>query len=126
SNGASGFDGLAIQLTTNVIDRAGGALTAIGNSVKELDRAVKLSRLQGGQPTHIFCSFGMQNQVSQIVSPQARWIVQNGTTVTGGAYAVNYQSPAGVLPIVGDYFINASIPYPYNTAGSSGAEGGLT
>lgn len=123
SQGAAGFDGLGVQLVTNVIDRAGGSLTAVGNSVKELDRAVKLSRLQGGQPTHFFGSFGMQNQLNQIVAPQARYIVQNGTTITAGVHAVNYQSPAGVLPFVGDFFINPSIPYPYNTAGSSGAEG---
>jgi hypothetical protein len=123
SQGATGFDGLGKQLTTNVIDLAGGALTGVGNSVKQLDRIVKLVRLQGGQPSHFFCSFGMQNQINQIVAPQTRVVVENGTTVTGGIHAVNYQSPAGVLPIVGDFFINPSTPYPYNTAGSSGPEG---
>src|SRR5690242_19111991 len=66
SVGASSFDGLDMQLVTNVIDKAGASLSAVGNSVKELDRAVKLVRLQGGQPTHFFCSFGMQSQIGQL------------------------------------------------------------
>lgn len=123
STGAAGFDGLTKQLTTNVIDLAGGALTGVGNAVKQLDRIVKLTRLQGGQPTHFFTSFGMQSQINQIVAPSARYVMQDGNTVTAGINAVNYQSPAGVLPVVGDFFINPSIPYPYNTVGSSGAEG---
>lgn len=126
STGASSFDGLDKQLVTNVINKAGAALTGVGNSVKELDRLVKLVRLQGGQPTHFFASFGMQSQINQIVAPQTRVIVNDGTTVTAGVNAVNYQSPAGMLPIVGDFFINPAIPYPYNTAGSSGPEGALT
>lgn len=123
SSGATGFDGLGVQLTTNVIDKSGAALVGVGNAVKELDRIVKLVRLQGGQPTHFFCSFGMQNQVNQIVAPAARYIMADGSTVTAGIHSVNYQSPAGVLPVVGDFFINPAIPYPYNAVGSSGAEG---
>ena len=126
STGATGFDGLNKQFVTNVIDRMGAALTAVGNAVKEMDRLVKLTRLQGGQPSHFFASFGMQSQINQIVAPTARYIVSDGTTVTAGVNAVNYQSPAGILPVVGDFFINPSIPYPYNTAGSSSAEGNLT
>jgi hypothetical protein len=99
------------------------SLTGVGNAVKQLDRLVKLVRLQGGQPTHFFCSFGMQSQINQIVAPSARYIVADGTTVTAGIHSVNYQSPAGVLPVVGDFFINPAIPHPYTTSGSSGAEG---
>jgi len=123
STGATGFDGLGKQIVTNVVDLAGTALTGVGNNVTQLDRLVKLVRLQGGQPTHFFTSYGMQNQINHIVSPQARFVIADGTTVTGGVNAVNYQSPAGMLPIVGDFFINPAIPYPYNAAGSSGAEG---
>lgn len=126
STGASSFDGLDKQVVTNVIDKAGAALTGVGNAVKEMDRIVKLVRLQGGQPTHFFASFGMQSQINQIVAPAARYIMAEGTTVTAGIHSVNYQSPAGVLPVVGDFFINPAIPYPYNTAGSSGPEGNLT
>lgn len=123
STGATGFDGLGVQIVTNVTDLHGTALTAAGTNILQLDRLVKLVRLQGGQPTHFFSSFGIQNQVNHLVGAQARYIVANGTTVTAGIHAVNYQSPAGMLPIVGDFFINPAIPYPYNTAGSSGAEG---
>jgi len=123
STGASGFDGLGIQIVTNVVDRAGQTLTASGVAIKELDRMVKLVRLQGGQPTHFFCSFGMQSVINQTLGSQGRYFLQSGTTVTGGIHAVNYQSPAGVLPVVGDFFINPAIPYPSNSAGSSGPEG---
>jgi len=123
STGAAGFDGLSVQIKTNVVDRTGGTLTAAGVAIKELDRIVKLVRLQGAQPTHIFCSFGMQSQINQIQGAQARYIQQDGTTVTSGINAVNYQSPAGSLPIVGDFFINPASPYPTNVVGSSGPEG---
>ena len=126
STGATGFDGLEKQIVTNVIDRAGGSLTAAGTAIKELDRMVKLVRLQGGQPTHFYMSYGMQSQVNQILGSQARYFLNEGTTVTGGIHAVNYQSPAGVLPVVGDFFINPATPYPYNTGGSSGPEGAST
>lgn len=37
--------------------------------------------------------------------------------------ANNIQTPAGVLPLIGDFFINPTSPYPYNQAGSSGPQG---
>jgi hypothetical protein len=126
SVGATGFDGLDRQIVTNVVDRAGGALSTgiLGNvAIRELDRIVKLVRLQGGQPTHFFCSFGMQSQINQIEGARSTFIQQMGTTVTAGIHASNYQSPAGVLPVVGDFFINPASPYPTNAAGSSGPEG---
>lgn len=103
ANGAASFDGLDSQLTTNVVDLAGASLTGVGNTVKEVDRLIKKIRLQGGQPTHLFTSFGMQSQINQIVAPDARYIIADGTTVTAGIHAVNYQSPAGVMPVVGDF-----------------------
>lgn len=123
TNGATSYDGLNVQIVTNVVDLLGAPLTAAGNDIVELDRLVKLVRLQGGMPTHFFCSFGMQSQINQLEGPSARYIINQGSTVTAGIHAVNYQSPAGVLPIVGDFFINPAIPYPYNTGGSSGPEG---
>jgi len=110
SQGATSFDGLDKQLVTNVVNLAGGSLTGVGNTIKQLDRLIKLVRLQGGQPTHVFGSFGMQVQINQIVSPQTQYIIADGTTVTAGIQAVNYQSPSGVLPIVGDFFANPATP----------------
>lgn len=129
STGATSFDGLDVQLTTNVIDNAGGVLTpgaTNAQTVSQIDKLIKLVRLQGGQPTHLFCSFGIQTAVNDIVSPSARYIMADGSTVTAGIHAMNYQSPAGILPLVGDFFVNPSIPYPFNTAGSSGATGAST
>lgn len=120
------FNGLDNQIVTNILNNAGGALTAgatNGNTVTQLDKLVKLSRLQGGTPTHFFCSYGMQIQINQILSASARYITSDGTTVTGGIQGNNYQSTAGVLPVVGDFFCNPATPYPYNTAGSSGPTG---
>ena len=113
------YDGLDVQLTTNVIDNLGAAF-----DFTLLMQMVKRLRLQGGQPTHVFCSFGIQNQISILLLGDVRYIAQSGTTVTAGIHANNWQSPVGVLPIVGDYFINPSSPYPFNPQGnSSGPEG---
>ena len=128
SNGVSNlaFNGLDVQVVTNIVNNAGAALTGTGNSVNQLDKIIKLSRYQGGTPTHLFCSFGMQIQINQILAASARYFLQDGTTVTGGIQANNYQSTVGVLPVVGDFFVNPATPYPYNTAGSSGPAGGPT
>ncbi len=129
STGATSFDGLDKQLVTNVIDNAGAPLTAGvtgGNTIAQIDKLIKLVRLQGGQPTHLFMSFGMQAQANALISPDARYVITDGTTVTAGLHATNYMSPAGMLPMVGDFFVNPATPYPYNTAGSSGAAGAPT
>jgi len=112
------FDGLDVQLITNVIDKNGASLI-----LEDIWKAVKLIRLQGGQPTHIFCSYGVQNQLNSLLLGDLRYIAQQGTVVTMGLNANNIQTPAGVLPLIGDFFINPSSPYPYNQAGSSGAQG---
>jgi hypothetical protein len=123
SSGASAFDGLDAQLTTNVVDNSGSPLTASGNTVIELDELIKKIRLQGGQPTHIFASFGQQMKVNQIMGAKAQYWMNEGTMVTGGIHAQNYQSTAGVMPLIGDFFINPAPPYPFNNAGSSGPTG---
>jgi hypothetical protein len=103
------FDGLATQITTNVVPKS---TTALGLS--DIWKAIKLIRLQGGQPTHIFCSYGVQNQINQLLLGDLRYIAQQGTVVTMGLHANNVQTPAGVLPLVGDFFINPATPYPYD------------
>jgi hypothetical protein len=115
------FDGLSTQIVTNVIDKSGAAI-----GITDIWKAIKLIRLQGGQPTHIFCSYGVQNQINTQLLGDLRYISQQGTTVTMGLHANNIQTPAGVLPLVGDFFINPATPYPYNQAGSSGPQGGST
>ena len=112
------FDGLDVQIVTNIIDKAGYAL-----NVEDIWKAVKLVRLQGGQPTHVFCSYGVQNQINSLLLGDLRYIAQQGTVVTMGLNANNIQTPAGVLPLIGDFFINPSSPYQYNQAGSSGPQG---
>jgi hypothetical protein len=112
------FDGLDTQLVSNVIDKSGAAL-----NLEDVWKAVKLIRLQGGQPTHVFCSFGVQNQLNSLLIGDLRYIAQQGTVVTMGLNANNIQTPAGVLPLIGDFFINPSSPYQYNQAGSSGPQG---
>ncbi len=112
------FDGLDIQLVTNVIDKAGGSLT-----IEDVWKLIKLIRLQGGQPTHVYCSYGVQNQINSLLLGDLRYIAQQGTVVTMGLHANNIQTPAGVLPLIGDFFINPASPYQYNQAGSSGPQG---
>lgn len=109
------FDGLGVQIVTNVINKSSAAI-----SVSDIWQAIKLIRLQGGQPTHIFCSYGIQNQLNSLLLGDLRYIAQQGTVVTMGLHANNIQTPAGVLPLIGDFFINPATPYPYNqTAGSA-------
>ena len=112
------FDGLDIQIVTNIIDKQGAALL-----LPDIWKAVKLIRNQGGQPTHVLCSYGVQNQINSLLLGDLRYIAQQGTVVTMGLNANNIQTPAGVLPLIGDFFINPSSPYPYNQAGSSGPQG---
>lgn len=112
------FDGLDVQLVTNVIDKAGAAIT-----VEDIWKLIKFIRSQGGQPTHVFCSYGVQNQLNSLLLGDLRYIAQQGTVVTMGLHANNIQTPAGVLPLIGDFFINPTSPYPYNQAGSSGPQG---
>jgi hypothetical protein len=115
------FDGIEKQVTTNVIDKSGAAI-----SVSDIWRATKLIRNQGGKPTDVFVSFGVQNQINTLLLGDVRYFGQNGTNVTAGIVANSIQTPAGVLPLVGDFFVNPTGAYPYNQAGSSGAEGAET
>jgi hypothetical protein len=37
---------------------------------------------------------------------------------------VSYQSPIGPIPVIGDFFVNPALPYPFSySAGSSGVTG---
>lgn len=108
------FDGLIKQIVTNVIDLSGAAI-----SLTPIWRAVKKIRIQGGQPTHIFCSYGVQNQINSLLLGDLRYIAQQGTVVTMGLHANNIQTPAGVLPLIGDFFVNPAIPYTATVEGAS-------
>lgn len=122
------FDGFVVQLTTNVVNNAAAALTATGVTIPQFDKVIKLIRLQGGQKLDgIYCSFGIQAVVNQIVSPAARYYVSmdKENLVMAGDHVVSYQSPLGPIPVIGDFFCNPALPYPINYAGSSGATGNL-
>ena len=109
STNALQFDGLNKQITTNVVAKSNTAI-----SIGDIWKAIKLIRLQGGQPTSVFCSYGIQNQLNSLLLGDLRYIAQQGTVVTMGLHANNIQTPAGVLPLVGDFFINPATPYPYD------------
>lgn len=131
TSGATSYDGLQKQIVTNVIDNANATLTPTGasnngNAIVQFDALVNRVRWQGGIPTHWFVSYGVQRIVNGVVAPSTRYIMADGSTVTAGIQAMNYQSTAGTHPIVGDFFINPASPYPYNTNGSSGATGAST
>lgn len=121
------FDGFDVQIVTNVVDNAAAALTASGVTIPAFDKLIKLVRLQGGSKLDaIYCSFGQQNTINQIVSPAARYYIQSDTReihLTAGDHVVSYQSAIGSVPVIGDFFCNPALPYPINQAGSSGATG---
>lgn len=122
------YDGLIKQIVTNVSDNAGAALTATGTTIPAFDKMIKRIRLQGGNKIDgIYLSFGLQAVVNQIVSPASRYMISNeaaAMSLVAGDNAVSYASPIGPVPIIGDFFCNAALPYPTtNSAGSSGAQG---
>lgn len=123
------FDGFSVQITTNVVNNLAAALTASGVTIPSFDKVIKLIRIQGGTKLDaIFCSFGIQVVVNQIIGTQARYFIQNDSnadSLKAGAHVVSYQSPIGPVPVIGDFFVNAALPYPIDAAGSSGATGNL-
>lgn len=123
------YNGFDIQITTNVVNNAGAALSATGVTIPSFDSVIKKIRLQGGQKVDgIYLSFGLQATVNQIVSTAARYFinVDQGGILHAGDHVVSYQSPLGPIPVIGDFFANPALPYPYAPLGSSGATGNPT
>lgn len=123
------FNGLNVQIVTNVVNNGAAALTANGVTIPQFDKVIKLIRLQGGSKVDaIYMSFGMQAIVNQIISPAARYYIGLDTKeniVQAGDHVVSYQSPIGPVAVMGDFFVNPALPYPINFAGSSGQTGNL-
>ncbi len=119
------FDGFSVQIVTNVIDNGAAALTATGVTIPAFDRIIKLIRLQGGSKLDgIYTSFGVQNVVNQIVAPAARYYINidgKDNLVEAGNHVTAYMSALGSTPVIGDFFVNPAIPYPYNQPSSFGA-----
>lgn len=126
---ALSIDGFSVQIATNIVNNAAAAITATGVTIPQFDKAIKLVRLQGGSKLDgIYLSFGLQAVVNQIVSPAARYFIKNDAeagNIHAGDHVVTYMSPIGPIPVIGDFFVNAALPYPINAAGSSGATGNL-
>jgi len=124
------YDGFDVQLVTNVVDNAGAALTSTGVTIPAFDKIIKLIRNQGGNRVDgIYMSFGLQNIVNQIVSTAARYFINLDTPknlLTAGDNVTTYQSALGPIPVIGDFFCNPALPYPYNASGSSGPSGAAT
>lgn len=123
------FDGFSTQIVSNVVNNLAAALTATGVTIPSFDKVIKLIRIQGGSKLDgIYCSFGIQTVVNQIIGTQARYFIQSDVkndNLMAGAHVVSYMSPIGPVPVVGDFFVNTALPYPINAAGSSGATGNL-
>jgi hypothetical protein len=122
------YNGLTATIATNVSDNAGGALTATGVVIPAFDKMIKRVRLQGGNKLDaIYLSFGLQAVVNQIVSPQTHYYINLDNpagNMQAGDHVVSYASPIGSVPVIGDFFVNAALPYPATTsAGSSGSQG---
>lgn len=128
SQNSLAYDGLDVQITTNVVSNSAAALTATGVTIPSFDKVIKLIRLQGGVKIDgIYMSFGLQAVVNQIIAPAARYIIssENNSKLPAGDHVVSYMSPLGSIPVIGDFFCNPALPYPINAAGSSGATGNL-
>lgn len=124
---AAAFDGFNVQLVTNVSSNSGAALVAAGVTIPAFDKLIKYIRNQGGNKIDgVYVSYGVQTVINEIISPAARYFInidRETGNLQAGDNVVSYQSPIGPIPVVGDFFVNPALPYPYNPAGSSGAEG---
>ena len=120
----AGFDQ---SQTTNVVSAGAALLTASGVTIPLFDKLIRLVRLQGGSKIDgIYCSFGQQNVINQIVSAAARYVISvdsRENVVQAGDHVVSYQSALGPIPVIGDFFCNPALPYPIDSTGSSGATG---
>lgn len=121
------YDGFDVQIVTNVVNNAGAPLTANGVTIPAFDKLIRNIRYQGGNKLDgIYVGFGIQTQVNQIVSPAARYFInvdQKDIPIGAGDHVTSYMSPLGSIPVIGDFFANPALPYPYNAAGSSGTTG---
>jgi hypothetical protein len=122
------IDGLGVQMVTNIVNNGGSAITASGVTIPAFDKIIKLVRNQGCTKLDaIYCSFGQQNVINQIVSPAARYFVQTDAesgNIHAGNHVVSYMSALGSIPVMGDFFVNAALPYAFAAnAGSSGSAG---
>ena len=125
------YDGFDAQLATATHDNLGATLTSTGLTIPAFDSVIKATRNQGNTKIDgIYLSYGLQTLVNQIISGQARYFIQpdggRGTTLAAGDNVVSYMSPLGSVPVIGDFFCNPVLPYPYNASGSSGVSGGPT
>lgn len=119
------YNGFDQQITTNSLSNSGAQLTASGVVIPSFDKIIKYIRLQGGNKVDgIYLSFGLQTQVNAIVSPQARYFI-NADSVkwAAGDHVVSYMSPVGPIPVIGDFFCNPALPYPYNQTSGGGSSG---
>jgi len=130
STNSLAYNGFDVQIVTNVSDNTGNLLTANGITIPAFDKLIKLIRLQGGNKLDgIYLSYGLQNVVNQIVSGQARYYISlesgKDNVFRAGDNVTTYMSPLGPVPVIGDFFANPALPYPYNAAGSSGSTGNV-
>lgn len=126
STNALSYDGFDVQITTNITNNAGATLSATGVTIPAFDKIIKLIRLQGGNKLDgIYLGFGLQTLVNQIISPAARYVIntEQNAILGAGDHVISYMCPLGSIPVIGDFFCNPALPYPYNAIGSSGATG---
>jgi len=103
-------------------------LATSGVTIPAFDKLIKLVRLQGANRIDgIYLSYGLQNVVNQIISTQARYFINVDSTgnnnLVAGDNVTTYAGALGPIPVVGDFFCNAALPYPIDSTGSSGAQG---
>ncbi len=110
------FDGLKTLVTTNVTDDNNNAL---GFRPDLIDAAVALlGTTYGVKPNAIYCNYNMKRAINQSLVGDVRININQGPTggLTTGVDVSSYQSPAGLLPIIGTYAIeDDTVTFPGNT-----------
>lgn len=120
---AGEFDGLDALITTNVIDAAGVVIS------KELiDRAALRIQAKGGYATHIFASPRVQADINNIYNSTNQVIVNmaGAQNLTLGQTVSQAQTAVGLLPIIGDFFLNPGNTYTLPNGSSSTPLGATT
>jgi|GEM_PF-1737701 len=124
TTGEASYDGLDALITTNVIDASGAAI-----SKSLIDQACNLIGQQGGSATHIFTSFRVSDQISNLYDSSMSVTVVNGESRDNLIYGNRVKrilTSIGELEIVPDFFINAGNTYPLSNGATSTPSGAAT
>lgn len=98
------FDGLRVQITTNIKDNATAPL-----SLSDLTSIMKTITEKGGKPQAVVCSYREAQRISELVLGSFYRLVQAGAgslaDISAGVSVTKWTSPFGVVDIIGSRYM---------------------